>query len=164
MENASKALIIAGAILLSIVLITLGVLVIGRGQDAIEQTNIDDQVVSTWNQKWTKYEGTSVSGTTVNNLINEVISSNKVNKDQKEKVIYIYTKPKDGSTTANNKIVTKPNSKDMSGGINRIREDGQDEISGTTSCSQYAKSNAKYNIETKVNPYGYVCQINIMYD
>ena len=61
MENASKALIIAGAILLSIVLITLGVLIIGRGQEAIDQTNIDDQVLSTWNQKWTKYEGKDAS-------------------------------------------------------------------------------------------------------
>ena len=92
MENASKALIIAGAILLSIVLITLGVLIIGRGQDAIDQTNIDDQVVSAWNQKWTKYEGDKVSGTTVNNLINEVLSSNAlaVKNGEIEKVIRFY--------------------------------------------------------------------------
>lgn len=33
MENASKALIIAGAILISIVLITLGVVILGQGQE-----------------------------------------------------------------------------------------------------------------------------------
>ncbi|MBR0490621.1 MAG: hypothetical protein IJJ82_01050 [Clostridia bacterium] len=92
MENASKALIIAGAILLSIVLITLGVLIIGRGQEAIEQTNIDDQVVSTWNQKFTQYAGNDVRGTDVNILINAVLSSNASckNNGEDEKLITIY--------------------------------------------------------------------------
>ena len=108
MENASKALIIAGAILLSIVLITLGVLIIGRGQEAVDKANIDDQVVSTWNQKFTQYAGNSVSGTNVNVLINAVLSSNATNSDDTDKLITI-----DGSAvtptsgTAGSKSYTK---------------------------------------------------------
>lgn len=91
MENASKALIIAGAILLSIVLITLGVLIIGRGQEAIDKANIDDQVVSTWNQKFSQYAGNSVRGSDVNTLINSILSSNAVCKKngETEKLITI---------------------------------------------------------------------------
>ena len=37
MENASKALIIAGAVLISIVLISLGVILIGNSGDSSEQ-------------------------------------------------------------------------------------------------------------------------------
>ena len=39
MENASKALIIAGAILISIVLITLGVVILGQGQEVVNSSN-----------------------------------------------------------------------------------------------------------------------------
>lgn len=80
MENASKALIIAGAILISIVLITLGVVIIGQGQSVVNSSNMDDQQVSTWNQKFTQYEGSSVSGGNVNALINAVISNNVIAK------------------------------------------------------------------------------------
>ncbi|MBR3003331.1 MAG: hypothetical protein IKF38_07270 [Clostridia bacterium] len=82
MENASKALIIAGAILISIVLITLGVVILGQGQDVVNSSNIDEQVVSTWNQKFTQYVGTKITGANVNALINAVASSNAIsNRD-----------------------------------------------------------------------------------
>lgn len=46
MENASKALIIAGAILISIVLITLGVVILGQGQEVVNSSNMDAQAIS----------------------------------------------------------------------------------------------------------------------
>ena len=152
MENASKALIIAGAILLSIVLITLGVLIIGRGQEAVDKANIDDQVLSSWNQKWTKYEGTNVSGTTVNNLINEVISSNKIatSNEEYEKVIRLFS---NGPTTSNRVAV--------SGKLKLIDQNGKTLEVGTDTCTTYAKANAKYSISTKVNTSGYVFDITI---
>ncbi len=156
MENASKALIIAGAILLSIVLITLGVVIIGRGQETVDQANIDDQVVSTWNQKWTKYEGDDVSGTIVNNLLNEIISSNVLadKNGEPEKVIRVSL----GNST-------HPNSIAIGGGYNYI-PDGWKVVDtsgkGLKSCTKYAKPAAKYRIDTfKYNGYGYVCQIFI---
>ena len=39
MENASKALLIAGAILLVIALIAIGMMVLGQGQNVVENTN-----------------------------------------------------------------------------------------------------------------------------
>ena len=40
MENASKALIIAGAILLSILLITLGIMIFGQAQDTVNNSGM----------------------------------------------------------------------------------------------------------------------------
>ena len=163
MENASKALIIAGAILLSIVLITLGVVIIGRGQETVDQANIDDQVVSTWNQKWTKYEGESVNGTVVNNLINEVISSNKVvtGNGEPEKVIGIVPTAKESGSISDNKITVSGNLKyeNESGPVNNPAS-GK---GGTESCSKYAKTNGKYKISTTRNKSGYIYQIKIEY-
>ena len=157
MENASKALIIAGAILLSIVLITLGVVIIGRGQETVDQANIDDQVVSTWNQKWTKYEGDSVSGTTVNTLINEVISSNKVvtGKGEPEKVIGIEIGTKDPSVP-NNKIA-------VSGSLPLEQSNGTPKNAGAESCTIYAKANGKYSVTTAINKSGYIYKFTIKY-
>lgn len=156
MENASKALIIAGAILLSIVLITLGVLIIGRGQDAIDKTNIDDQVVSTWNQKWTKYEGKDVRGTTVNNLINEILSSNALADKNKEPEKIIRVTVGTGSN---------PNELVINGGYFYIPEgqtNPETSGKGLKECKKFANTNAKYTInQFKYNGYGYVCQIYI---
>lgn len=75
MENASKALIIAAAILIAIVLITLGVYVIGVGQDQIKNSGMSDIEITTFNQKFTKYEGTR-NGSEIKTLIQEVNTSN----------------------------------------------------------------------------------------
>ena len=148
MENASKALIIAGAILLSIVLITLGVVIIGRGQEAVDKANIDDQVVSTWNQKFTSYAGDSVRGTDVNILINAVLSSNATNKNA-------------GDTDKLIKITTtiKNNSKEEAPGVTP---------NNTTSAPIYTKScdkvnqSAKYNVTVTYGDKGYISEINIV--
>lgn len=74
MENASKALIIAGAVLLSILLISLGIAIFNM---ATPDTNsVDELNVSSFNQKFTKYEGSRVKGAQVRSLINEVIAAN----------------------------------------------------------------------------------------
>ena len=65
MENASKALIIAGAILLSILIIGLGMLMFNQAKDAITGTGIDDQKVKAYNAQYDDYMGTNVNGTKV---------------------------------------------------------------------------------------------------
>ncbi len=80
MENASKALIIAGAILLAIVIISLGLVVVNNVRDNINGANMNQQEVETFNDKFTVYGGDKVSGTKVKALIN-VISSNNAAQD-----------------------------------------------------------------------------------
>ncbi len=75
MENASKALIIAGAILVSILIVSLGVLIFNRmGGSAKEAANMDEQEVANFNSKITPYVGKNISGSQVNALIQLVIS------------------------------------------------------------------------------------------
>ena len=72
MENASKALIIAGAILLAILIISLGILIFSQAQDTI------------FNNKFTPYEGTNIRGSQVNALAQAVLTNNQTAKENGE--------------------------------------------------------------------------------
>lgn len=75
MENASKALIIAGAILISIMVISLGVLLFTQmSSSAKNAANMDEQEIANFNSKITPYLGKSINGSQVNALIQLVIS------------------------------------------------------------------------------------------
>ncbi len=76
MENASKALIIAGAILLSILLISLGIMIFTQAQDVVSGSGMTEAQISSFNQKFLKYEKASVKGTMVKSLIQEVMATN----------------------------------------------------------------------------------------
>lgn len=58
MENASKALIIAGAILLSILIIGLGMFIYQQAAGAMGDTGLSDQEITAFNSKFESYEGT----------------------------------------------------------------------------------------------------------
>lgn len=75
MENASKALIIAGAILLAILLISLGIMIFNQAQDTVSNSGMSQAEISAFNNKFTKYEGDQ-KGSVVRSLIQEVIASN----------------------------------------------------------------------------------------
>lgn len=75
MENASKALIIAGAILLSILLISLGIFIFNQAQDTVSNSGMSQAEVTSFNNKFLKYEGIQ-KGSVVKSLINEIAVSN----------------------------------------------------------------------------------------
>ena len=75
MENASKALIIAGAILLAILLISLGIMIFNQAQDTVDNSGMSQAEITAFNNKFLKYEGTQ-KGSVVKSLVNEVISNN----------------------------------------------------------------------------------------
>lgn len=75
MENASKALIIAGAILLAILLISLGIMIFNQAQDVTKNSGMSKAEIQSFNSQFTKYEGTR-KGSEIKALIQEVNSSN----------------------------------------------------------------------------------------
>ncbi len=75
MENASKALIIAGAILLAILLISLGIMIFSQAQDTVSNSGMSDADRQSFNNRFLKYEGDQ-KGTVVKALLNEIIASN----------------------------------------------------------------------------------------
>lgn len=81
MENASKALIIAGAILLSILIIGLGMFIFTQAAGQIEDSNIDAEKVKAFNSKFLNYEG-SKTGVQVKQLLNEISASNSTNDNK----------------------------------------------------------------------------------
>lgn len=81
MENASKALIIAGAILLAILIISLGILIFNQAQDTVGSVNMDEQEIMAFNNKFTQYEGESVRGSQVNALAQAVLANNQSAKN-----------------------------------------------------------------------------------
>ena len=76
MENASKALIIAGAILLAILLISFGIMIFNQAQDTVNNSGMSQAQIQTFNNKFLKYEGLKRAGSEVKSLLNEVIASN----------------------------------------------------------------------------------------
>ena len=88
MENATKALLIAAAILIAIVVITLGVFVLGKGSTLVkENSDMSDVEISTYNSKFEAYLGTNVRGAQVKQLISAVNQHNQANAGDTSKVI-----------------------------------------------------------------------------
>ena len=75
MENASKALIIAGAILLAILLISLGIYIFSQAQNVVNDSGFSKAEIQTFNNQFLKYEGVQ-TGASVKSLIQEVNTSN----------------------------------------------------------------------------------------
>ena len=71
MENASKALIIAGAILLAILIIGLGVFIFQKAKSATNMDDLDSQAVEAHNSTFQNYEGT-INGPQAKALIDAV--------------------------------------------------------------------------------------------
>lgn len=78
MENASKALIITGSILLGILIVGLGMYIYNQAVGAMEGINFDTQQIQSYNAKFEQYEGRQ-SGSSVIQLCNEVRAHNSSN-------------------------------------------------------------------------------------
>ena len=78
MENASKALIIAGAVLIAILLIAFGMIMINAAQTPIDEatSGIGGQGVQAFNRQFDIYAGQRVSGSNVKSLLSAINSNN----------------------------------------------------------------------------------------
>ncbi len=90
MENAAKALLIAGAVLVVIVLITIGVYIISSQKGTIETSKeaADTLQVATFNSTFLKYIGSNKKGSEIKSLLTEVQTNNKRNPSHTIEVIY----------------------------------------------------------------------------
>ena len=87
MENASKALIIAGAILLAILIITLGIFIFQQASEVTRDSSISDVEIIQFNEKFTSHAGDNVRGSEVNSLISTIIQNNVANQDDTSKQV-----------------------------------------------------------------------------
>ena len=77
MENATKALLIAAAILIAIILISMGIAVVRQGQEAVQSIDMSEAEILAHNSKFTNYAGSNVSGSEVKVLLGIVLSHNQ---------------------------------------------------------------------------------------
>ena len=106
MENASKALIIAGAILLSIVIISLGLVVVNNTRQTINDANTDAQAIQAYNSQWEAYVGANKTANDVKALITAVNAQN-ITEQKTGNARYIAIKP-NNPATATKTPTTKP--------------------------------------------------------
>ncbi len=122
MENASKALIIAGAILLAILLISLGIMIFNQAQDTVSGSGMSEAEMQSFNNKFLKYEG-NVKGTMVKSLIQEVLATNadSDNKDGIKVTVNGEASPLTKYVSANNTYKVVMEYEDTAGNSNNGR-------------------------------------------
>lgn len=91
MENASKALLIAGAILVCILIIGIGMVVYQSTQGTIAEgiAQMSSQEKDMFNSQFTQYAGNRVNGSSVKALLQKVRSNNTANADVEGKVVKV---------------------------------------------------------------------------
>lgn len=95
MENASKALIIAGAILISILIITLGIIIYRQAAGIVNTDAMSAVDIEAFNSKFTQYDGNQ-RGSTVRAIYSTVLANN-VSQDSDDRRVEI-----EGPTTNSN--------------------------------------------------------------
>ena len=87
MENASKALIIAGAILLSILIIAIGMYIYSSAQAQVESsiTNMSTSEIEGFNSTFTSYQGQQ-TGSNVKALINRLVANANTYAEEPAKI------------------------------------------------------------------------------
>lgn len=141
MENASKALIIAGAILLSILIIALGVFVFNQARSAMGNVGLSDQEVSAFNSKWESYQGTQM-GSSIRQMVNNLNAYNRNVTDGRYIQITAST-----TASASGNVVASPAS--------------GTQISGTQYNSSFYPAGNKYDITFDYSDGGLITMIYI---
>lgn len=118
MENASKALLIAGAILLAILIIAIGMYIYNSAQTTIQDAMISmsTQEIEAFNNQFESYKGKQ-KGSQINSLIGKLIGNASTYKDEPGKVPTVwcpqigvrnYLGPKVSILKENKSIASRP--------------------------------------------------------
>ncbi len=150
MENASKALIIAGAIILAVLIIGLGMAVFMQTSNVDSTSQIDQFEVQQFNDQFTKYAGPSVKGSRVLTLCEVVRQHNAQNKDDVTRQVYI----DEGDDFTDNQNSGKAGS---DGG-----EDSEKYIQSAVNMKSKIKSGKTYSVTVQYDQYSnLVCAIHV---
>lgn len=112
MENATKALLIAAAVLVAVLIISLGIVVYNKAAEAVDNAgNLNEYQIQQFNEKFTKYEGTNKSGSEVNALLQTALNHNNA-QETTDTCVKITVKDKNGTTSTlvenSNEITSTP--------------------------------------------------------
>lgn len=101
MENASKALLIAGAILIVILLIAVGMIVYTSAKGTVDEgiAQMSSQELQMYNNQYTTYAGTNVNGSNVKALLEKIQLNNTKNTGVAAKTIKLSFKNNTSDTS-----------------------------------------------------------------
>ena len=122
MENASKALLIAGAILLAILIIAIGMYIYNSAQSTITDslTSMSTQEIDAFNNQFISYEGAQ-TGSNIKAMIGRLIGNADTYRDEPAKIPGVYIdKINNKTNTKNNFKAEVPNAGDPSNYINNL--------------------------------------------
>ena len=97
MENASKALIIAGAILLAILIIGLGIFIYRQAANTVSDTGMDQLAIQQFNAQLTQYDSKTVSGGSARALYDTVVNNNNTDTEKRFVSLNLVAKTADGT-------------------------------------------------------------------
>lgn len=150
MENASKALIIAGAILISILIVGLGVIIYNNVADTAKSGTLDEQQISAHNSPFESYFGNNISGSNVKALISAINNNNRTAKSNDDTVgNYIFVKINNNNKSAFESTITSDNIK--TGKNYKVSLGGNGEFSDDTAAddSYWTNGYIKYIVITE---------------
>lgn len=109
MDNAVKALIIAGAVLIAILLIGVGIMVFNAANDPLNQAqnSSEQQAVQMFNEPFMANLGEDITGQQVKSLISTAIASNSKNDSEHQVDIEYSGKKLSANTLGVSHISTK---------------------------------------------------------
>lgn len=101
MENATKALMIAGAVLIAIMIIGVGMMIFSSSNDILNESlsGMDKYAIDQFNNTFLPYEGTK-KGSQLKQLISDIITLNATNLGVNDYKIVTATVDGTGGTTA----------------------------------------------------------------
>lgn len=93
MENATKALLIAAAVLVAILIISLGLVVYNMAAETVNNSaNLSAQEIQSFNEQFTQYQGDNVRGSNVNALLKTALNNNITKKQESKTAMMVEVK------------------------------------------------------------------------
>ena len=152
MENASKALIIAGAILIAILLISVGIMVMNSMNKPLDQASqeADSQAVRMFNEKFSNYAGKGKKASDIKRLAEEVATTRTSSSSHKINMTITYKALKTGATIRRT--------------LDALTEDGHTYTETDSASSFYilVHDATTYTVTLKYDTTGYINRIDIL--
>ena len=153
MENASKALLIAGAILLCILIIAIGMFIYNSAQSTITDSmdSLSTQEIDAFNNQFTSYEGKQ-TGSNIKALMGRLIGNADTYRDETTKVPFVsINQMYNGDTAGNVATFTTPGNP-------------QDYIDVCGTIRNRVETKHEYYVELNYQTNGLIDYITITYD
>ena len=153
MENASKALLIAGAILLCILIIAIGMFIYNSAQSTITDslTSLSTQESEAFNNQFVSYEGVQ-TGSNIKALMGRLIANADTYADEPAKIPGVVIDKMTSSTNANvNELVSNAGNT-------------QNYIDACGKIRNTVETKHEYYVAISYQPNGLIDYIKIYYD